>query len=514
MGTDLEDEYDHLSQEAYSDSDSHALVEAVDETPRSSPPDICSNIRIVPSRTKRLHCTWEGCDKAFVRQSRLDEHLRTHTNTRIFTCPEAGCTKSYFRDSHLKVHIKSAHWTEKNYKCNRKDCSKSFATGQRLRNHIKSHECREKYKCTGYEGCSQAFRKKEMLRRHVVSVHEKRKPFPCADIDSMTGNKCTKEFDTAQKLRNHQKTNHDETRYSCSECLAYNTAALAMASEENAPALKKAYFATLVQLQGHNADVHPPTCPQCQAICSTQRQLKAHLEVVHDILSEPAKGGVGKARVVCPHEGCGKSYSKTGNLNVHIRTIHERSLKFICGESQVPLEPDQVPEGTAIQGCGKTYSGKQALADHIRSEHLGFESLQSRRKRELAGKDRRDAKRTKRAAAESSVVDYEQESSMNASDDIPAFIWPAIGYGVPSEDEEDDTNGLSESMSLLGSHIFHRGETFHYPSGEYPSSSSSLELCTNPYQPADQAEDQFFGEMDGLSNHNVLDPRLLFEHTS
>ncbi|RMD39392.1 hypothetical protein DV735_g5733, partial [Chaetothyriales sp. CBS 134920] len=513
MGTDSEDEYEHLSQEAYSDSDSHTLVEALDETPCSTSPDTKPSTKLIPCRTKRLHCTWEGCAKAFVRQSRLDEHLRTHTNTRIFACPEEGCTKSYFRDSHLKVHLKSAHSAEKDYKCSWKDCSKSFATGQRLRNHIKSHEGREKYKCTGYEGCSQAFRKKDMLRRHLVSVHEKRKPFPCPDTDAMTGTKCTKEFDTVQKLRNHQKTNHDETRYSCSDCLAHNSAALAQSSDGNPPVLKKAYFATLVQLQAHNAEVHPPTCPHCQAICTTQRHLKAHLEVAHDICLEPAPGGSTKTRVVCPYQGCGKSYSKTGNLNLHIRTIHEGSPKFICGQSQVQLGPDQVPEATTIQGCGKAYSGKQALADHIRTEHLGLESLQVRRKRESAGKDRREAKRARRATAES-LIDFEQESTLDAGDEIPAFVWPPTGHEMWSDDEEDDANGLSESMSLLGSHIFHRGETFHYPSGEYPSSSNSLDLSSNPYQPADQAFDQFFGEMEGLADPNLLDPRLLFEGTA
>ena len=506
MEVDADDDYDRLSQSDLSDEEDDDFADAGHTTPSSTPPAHASIDRLIPSRTKRFHCSWDGCSKSFVRQSRLDEHVRTHTNDRPFRCSQEGCGKSYFRDSHLKVHIKSAHTQEKDYKCTWKGCDKSFATGQRFRNHLKVHEGHERYKCTEYEGCSESFRKKETLKRHVVAVHEKKKPFPCPDSDSMTGEKCTKEFDTAQKLRSHQKANHDEKRFSCSECLAENAVSLALGSNKDPSALKRAYFATMLQLQAHNAEFHPPTCPSCQAIFDTQKQLTAHLELVHDIKPTEDNSKAGKEEFQCPYPDCDKSYSKKGNLNVHVRTFHEQSLKFVCGQTQVSLQQDEIPTGTVITGCGKSFSSKQVLEDHVRAAHLGLQSLQSRRKRKASGKSGRKAKR---ARLDSRATAMDDVSTTNVSQDVPDFVWPAIGYEEREHDSETAMD-LSASMSMLGSHIYHYGSAYHYPSGDYPSSSNSLEIPANTYQPvAEQEMDGFFGDFDQLQNAPAIDPRLI-----
>jgi general transcription factor IIIA len=501
-----DDDFEQVSPDDTSEADDSDFVEAENDTPSSTPPHASPRLNLIPSRTKRFKCSWDGCTKAFVRQSRLDEHIRSHTNTRPFACPEDGCDKTYLRASHMKVHVASAHTRDKDYKCTWKGCDKSFATGQRFRNHLKVHEGQEKYRCTGYEGCNQTFRKKDTLRRHVVSVHEQRKPFPCPDTDSNTGFPCSKAFDTAQKLRAHQKTNHDDKRYSCEDCLAFN-AIIDQASPDTHHT--PTYFATFAQLQAHNQEYHPPTCSDCRSTFTTQKQLAAHMELEHD--AEPDPAAKAKRRLSCPHTGCTKSFSKQGNLNVHIRSAHERSTNFVCGETEISLPDDEVPVGTAITACGRSFSSKQVLEDHIRTAHLGLESMQTRRKkRKATSRDGPRPKRTKTARSQNA-----RDEDTAFSNDLPDFIWPQAAMNDDEEDQANEVMDLSESMSMLGSHIWHHGTAYHYPSGEYPSSSNSMELQPVPeelpeYQMAPPSiGDGMFGPVDDFEHIGVLDPRLL-----
>ena len=501
MGAEPDDDFERVSAASVSDDESDdGFVETEIDTPQSTPPNLTptGTTQLIPSRTKRWKCTWDGCTKAFVRQSRLEEHMRTHTGERPFTCPYDNCSKAYFRESHLKVHVDSSHKTDKDHKCTWKGCDKGFATNQRLRNHLKTHEVREKYKCTGYEGCSETFRKKETLRRHIMTEHEKSKPFPCPDIDSMNGELCAKAFDTAQRLREHQKTHHDPFRFSCAECLRDNASSLAVEPADQQQPLKEAYFATMVELQLHNAEVHPPTCSHCSETFGSSRQLSAHLELIHDI--KQFNEGDPKADFACPYDNCDKSYSKRGNLNMHVRKIHEKSQTFICGQTEVTISGEDVPEDVVITGCGKSCASKQVLEDHIRSIHLGLQSFQTRRKRKAAGKD---GSKQKRNRIDDPAVNFGDNSTTEAAQEIPGFIWPATGWEDFGEDQE--VGDLSESMSLLGSHIYHHGQAYHFPSGEYPASTN---ISPDNYQPqfmphGGGIDDDFFGPLDSLNSFHA-----------
>lgn len=45
----------------------------------SSTPPILINGRLVPSTKRRYKCTYDSCEKAYTKPSRLIEHERTHT---------------------------------------------------------------------------------------------------------------------------------------------------------------------------------------------------------------------------------------------------------------------------------------------------------------------------------------------------------------------------------------------------------------------------------------------------
>ncbi|OAX84787.1 hypothetical protein ACJ72_00840 [Emergomyces africanus] len=333
-----------------------------------------------PSDRKTHLCPYDGCFKAFNRPARLTEHLRSHTNERIFNCTYEDCDKTFLRASHLSHHVKSAHTTIRDYVCDREGCGRSFVTGSRLRRHLAAHEGRDKYRCTEYPPCSDTFRKHSTLQKHILTVHLNKKPFPCPHIDPVTGHQCTQAFDTAGHLRAHENRIHAGARFACAECTSITNDEKALTTTNGmANPYQHTVFQTYALLQAHMKSVHPPTCPECNMKCSSGRDLRRHLEITHGTVPLEER----KIHP-CHYPNCGRNFTKRGNLNVHIKTVHEGEKRFICGETD--LSNSKKIEGWNAQeeGCRKRYGSKLALEEHVRTAHLGLKNVKAER-RELLG---------------------------------------------------------------------------------------------------------------------------------
>lgn len=329
-----------------------------------------------PSELKNIRCPFEGCDKAFNRPARLQEHIRSHNNERIFRCEFEGCEKSFLRPTHLAHHVKSAHSDVRDYTCDRPGCQKSFVTGSRLRRHLAAHDGRDRHRCTEYPPCNETFRKHSTLQKHVTTVHKHQKPFPCTKLHPGSGEKCQMAFDTAGNLRNHEIRVHSEKRFTCSECSDNQSEQPSDMDETEHDISQSFSFPTYASLQEHIRTVHPPKCPQCPIVCSTSRELRRHLEVVHgDVRVEDRKV------FPCNFIGCGRIFSRQGNLNVHIRTVHEGEKRFVCGEADLSKSKN-VQNWDGI-GCGNRYGSKLALEDHIRAHHMGLRTVKAMRRERL-----------------------------------------------------------------------------------------------------------------------------------
>jgi uncharacterized Zn-finger protein len=511
--SDLDDEgYDCVSEYGMSGPESDFEDGQTSSTPLTtpSPPH---NKR--PSDIKKLACHYDDCDKTFNRQARLNEHLRSHTNTRPFKCPH--CPKNFLRDSHLKHHVKSAHSNVRDYTCSHIGCGKSFATGTRLRRHEATHSGQNKYTCTGYEGCNQTFRKRETLSRHILQAHEQKKPFPCTEINSNTGETCQKRFDTAEKLKSHQRSMHDPTKFTCTIC----TQAQAMAYREQSNfdyEVTVPYFSTYSGLKKHVDTAHPPTCGSCSLQFKTPKELSRHVELVHNIAD--ANSVAKEEAHHCPH-ACGRSFSKKGNLIVHVKTVHEKRRDFVCGQTEVSLS--EITSDIELAGCGRDFTSKSTLEEHIRTAHLGMQAKRVERnkkrraeKREAEDGDGDGLEPKKRRTRKDKGV-QKTSAIQSLTGGFPVYRRGSIGqadnYDSGEEDEGDDYSvyddssdaGLTSSMVMHGSHIFHGDNTFHFDSG---SSSLSTQPPAEPmYQQVNHADAHAVNQ---LPNFEVED--LQFNH--
>ncbi|KAK5074481.1 hypothetical protein LTR70_010195 [Exophiala xenobiotica] len=538
METLSDEEFDHVRDFDMSDSESEAESVVLDHgTPSTTPPRTQTPR---PVQRKILACPYDECSKTFNRQSRLDEHIRSHTGERIFKCPHAFCPKDFLRDSHLKHHLTSAHSDVRKYQCAWEGCDKGFATGTRLRRHIQAHQGREKYRCRGYEGCDETFRKHETLRRHVLTVHEQQKPFPCEHVDPQSGDTCSSAFDTADKLKSHKRAKHDSTKFCCTICITSHAAGDALMTTDEGDDTRLYTFSSYSELQAHIAHAHPPTCQHCAVPFTTNKELKRHLEIDHGVI-DPMKR-VAK-QFPCTHPGCTHVFTKRGNLNVHIKTVHEKKRDFICGVTEITV-PGELEDGleASANGCGRSFTSKAALVEHVRTAHFNLPNKRAQREEKKKAKRQaeddgfappmskkrkpRKDKGVKKSSTLNALTGLDMPADEAAETTKPSPFsnasGPAQTGGDATKDDADDWNQLSGSMTLYGDHLYHNGQGYHFASEDGSADQSRIDEgqympCPDPQTgplPADDVDLEPFFDFEHEREHidntlnQLIDPLL------
>ena len=374
-------------------------------------------------RPKIYLCDYEGCDKAFDRPVRLEAHKRSHTDERPFACNEHGCDKSFLRSEHLKAHVKAKHSDDRSYVCTctlqtedgETECGKSFHTATKLRRHVAAHEEKASTTCS-WDGCGKVFRKQETLQRHIKSDHLHEKSFRCekpafgVDRDG-TGDvdECGQSFSTIGQLKAHEAREHAGSKYFCQIC-PYSPPRTADGDTTSMIGLESRAtgFATFSDLQTHIKTVHPPTCETCGKACETNRALKAHMDIEHASLDD-------RKRFECDFPGCGRKFTKNGNLKVHFQTVHVKQKNFACGTCDLG-ESNQKVEGWDRQGCGASFGTKANLEEHVRTQHLGLPAMY-RRSKQI---------KSEPGSTPSSIMDFDEPATPAADDNMLAML---TGHG-------------------------------------------------------------------------------------
>ncbi|MCJ1232019.1 Strongly-conserved Zn-finger binding protein (TFIIIA), partial [Toensbergia leucococca] len=237
-------------------------------------------------------------------------------------------------------------------------------------------------------------------------IHEGRSPFVCNMLDDES-NECRAGFETAGKLKAHEGRVHGGERFWCITCSSEGQPN--SITDDGEGQRDGVAFSTYAALQTHIKTDHPPTCGECGLQCSSQRELKIHVEVQHGIF------GVEERRThICDEVGCGRGFTKKGNLAVHMRTVHNGERRFVCGNLDLK-SLKKVANWDGQGACGWAFSSKGNLEEHIRTAHLGLQNNRNAKKDNNNDHPRRSANRQRQVSALTRLTGsgYEAESGQD-----------------------------------------------------------------------------------------------------
>jgi len=169
-------------------------------------------------------CNFEGCDKSFTCNSRLQDHMNAHLGLRPFECNI--CQKNFYSKKLLSTHNQSHSGDP--VKC--PQCDASIAIKGNLKRHMKT--CLKVYVC---ELCGKKYKKKFYYERHLL---QGRHPVEKPKTDNSAPKNpykrprrkrselgkvevclvCKAEYKGLRNLKAHYRSVHEKYRYQCNLC--------------------------------------------------------------------------------------------------------------------------------------------------------------------------------------------------------------------------------------------------------------------------------------------------------
>ncbi|KAJ6495668.1 transcription factor iiia [Mycena vitilis] len=313
-------------------------------------PILVNGTLVSHSTKKRYQCTHTGCDKAYSKPSRLEEHERSHSGQRPFVCETCG--KSYLRDTHLHAHARShLPQSDRPFSCPLSNCERDFGLHSTCVSIL-----------IGTTVQSPLFVPRRIAWRHSRNT---------TNYELIDG--CAQSFSTSQHLRTHSKV-HNEKRYGCADpvCVA-----------ANGDTIK--FYPTWSALLHHNRTAHLPTCcnPSCNGRTFTsQKNLRAHQKLheqhdaeaeigalvdAEDVDGEPPRkkrrGGEVGRDWKCEVDGCAKDFKSKKALTTHTNVTHLRRRDHVCPQCKQMFGYKHLLQRHAAKGHATSSSSESSEED-------------------------------------------------------------------------------------------------------------------------------------------------------
>ncbi|XP_016023413.2 zinc finger protein 425 [Drosophila simulans] len=274
------------------------------------------------------------CPKIFLLAAKLQDHIRTHNETRTTEPPRLKCPKCpsiYMKRGCLEAHMwihrpydERESELEPPYRC--PHCPKVFLYSSFLKIHIQTHEDvsnrlsrKSSYNCAQ---CAAVFSDVSSLKDHV-KIHAEQRTFECP--------LCLVSFQEESNLKSHDCAH---TRFKCHKC--------------------SKFFQSQNYLDYHFKKSHttkgPFKCIKCQQTFEKRSALKEHIssQVCVQFLRSKSPGQI----FPCPK--CPKKFSIEANYQMHHAT--HKKVKTVI-------------EKHNCTQCKKSYQNKKLLTKHILSHN-------------------------------------------------------------------------------------------------------------------------------------------------
>jgi KRAB domain-containing zinc finger protein len=268
-------------------------------------------------KTIGFSCTM--CEKKFSRRTKLEYHMRRHTDERHFSC--AICSKSFHDSVRLKAHMER-HSTDKKFKCD--ECGSGFVCKRYLTNHkSRYHRRREVIRCTV---CKTVYNSAEDAMRHY-KTHSTDEIAQSGTSDPYTQSfdhhcrQCCEYFPSKEQLDAHRATAHVRGKTHKTTLTPLDMAELIKQLDCNICGKKLWGAGSLKRHMSTHADSRPERTFQCE-FCAKMFAQKAQL-VVH------IRTHTGERPHRCSF--CGKGFITGQSLVKHER-IHTGETPFHCNQ--------------------------------------------------------------------------------------------------------------------------------------------------------------------------------------
>ncbi|CAD5123002.1 DgyrCDS11392 [Dimorphilus gyrociliatus] len=274
-------------------------------------------------------CPNPDCSIVLPTAEELAEHILQHRkriwNERI-KCDL--CDFSTFTKSELRKHCSIEHTIKEI--CN--ICHKEFGNKSRLTLHIRTRHGSEKFTC---KRCSKSFDTAQKLVKHSKIIHNDLKPFVCKEKD------CENCYATYSRLLYHEKKWHRKKTFDkqCSTCnkLFTNDEGLRVHQKRCGVAASQAKF----------------SCQICLKRFFTNHELNDHLFIHRSDRS-----------FVC--KICLKTFKLRTSLAAHVRT-HSDKLPYTCSKCQTKFKNYHTARMHSIKVC----QGSNILSEILYRKNMG-----------------------------------------------------------------------------------------------------------------------------------------------